>query len=81
MEKSEPVGDRLRLQVAEGALGRAVVAVEAAGGRVLAVQTVRETLEDYFFREMGGAPGARGLGGVMGRMLAVASNTFRETRA
>ena len=34
-------------------------AVEAAGGRVLSVQPVRQTLEDYFFREMG----ARGAGG------------------
>jgi len=58
VEKSEPVGDRLRLEVAEGALGRVVIAVETAGGRVLAVQPVRETLEDYFFREMGGAPSA-----------------------
>jgi len=38
-------------------LGRAVAAVEAAGGRVLSVQPVRQTLEDYFFREMGVATG------------------------
>ena len=37
--------------------GRAVAAVEAAGGRVLSVQPVRQTLEDYFFREMGAATG------------------------
>jgi hypothetical protein len=52
-----PVGDRLRLEVEERALGRVVTAIEAAGGRVLGVQPVRRTLEDYFFEEMGGAPG------------------------
>jgi ABC-2 type transport system ATP-binding protein len=52
--RSERLGDRLRLEVAEGSLGPVVAAVEAAGGRVLSVQPVRQTLEDYFFREMGG---------------------------
>jgi ABC-2 type transport system ATP-binding protein len=59
----EQVGDRLRLQVAEGGLGRVVAAVEAAGGRVLSVQPVRQTLEEYFMREMGTprqGPGAWG---------------------
>ena len=50
-------GDRLRLEVEERDLGRAVAAVEAAGGRVLSVQPVRQTLEDYFFREMGAPTG------------------------
>jgi len=58
----EPVGDRLRIEVEEGALGRVVTAVEAAGGRVLGVQPVRRTLEDYFFQEMGGAPAGGGSG-------------------
>ena len=61
--RAEPVGDRLRLEVAEGSLGRVVAAIEGAGGRVLGVQPVRRTLEDYFFEELGGAPagaGARG---------------------
>ena len=49
----EAVGDRLRLEVEEKRLGGAIAAVEAAGGRVLSVQPVRQTLEDYFFREMG----------------------------
>jgi ABC-2 type transport system ATP-binding protein len=53
----EAVGERLRLEVDERDLGRAVAAVEAAGGRVLSVQPVRQTLEDYFFREMGAAAG------------------------
>jgi hypothetical protein len=60
------VGDRVRLQVREGALGRVITAVEAAGGRVLAVQPVRQTLEDYYMREMGdahaGAGATRGAG-------------------
>ena len=51
----ETVGDRLRLEVEEGSLGRVVTAIEAAGGRVLGVQSVRRTLEDYFFEELGGA--------------------------
>jgi len=54
--RAERVGDRLRLEVAEGSLGRVVTAIETAGGRVLGVQPVRRTLEDYFFEEMGGAP-------------------------
>jgi ABC-2 type transport system ATP-binding protein len=51
--RRERVGERLRLQVDERDLGRTVTAVEAAGGRILSVQPVRQTLEDYFFREMG----------------------------
>jgi ABC-2 type transport system ATP-binding protein len=50
-----PVGDRLRIEAPEGSLGRVVTAIEAAGGRVLGVQPVRRTLEDYFFEELGGA--------------------------
>ncbi|MFI4944106.1 MAG: ATP-binding cassette domain-containing protein [Burkholderiales bacterium] len=64
-QRAEAVGDRLRLLVEEGSLGRVVTAVEAAGGRVLGVQPVRRTLEDYFFEELGGAPqgaAARGAG-------------------
>jgi ABC-2 type transport system ATP-binding protein len=51
----DAVGDRLRLAVAEKDLGRVVLAVEAAKGRVLSVQPVRQSLEDYFFREVGGS--------------------------
>jgi ABC-2 type transport system ATP-binding protein len=50
--RRERVGERLRLQVDERDLGRTVSAVEAAGGRVLSVQPVRQTLEDYFLLEM-----------------------------
>jgi ABC-2 type transport system ATP-binding protein len=55
----EQVGERLRLEVAEGRIGQVVAAIEAAGGRVLSVQPIRQSLEDYFFREMG-APRAGG---------------------
>ncbi|HXY39403.1 MAG TPA: hypothetical protein VEQ10_07015, partial [Vicinamibacteria bacterium] len=53
-ERQEPVGDRLRLQVRDDCLGPTVAAIEAAGGRVLSVLPVRESLEDYFLREVGG---------------------------
>ena len=49
----ERLGDRLRLTVGEGALAPIVSAVEAAGGRILSVQPIRQSLEDYFMREMG----------------------------
>jgi len=55
--RRERVGERVRLEVDERDLGRTVAAVEAAGGRILSVQPVRQTLEDYFFREMGSPAG------------------------
>jgi len=58
-DAKEAVGDRLRLAVLEGRLAPIVAAIEAAGGRVLSVQPVRQSLEDYFYREMG-APRAGG---------------------
>jgi ABC-2 type transport system ATP-binding protein len=54
---SRVVGDRIRLEVNEDALPGVVSAISAAGGRVLGVTPIRETLEDYFIREMGGEPG------------------------
>lgn len=48
------VGDRLRVEVEERELPQVVAAVAAAGGRVLSLQPVRQTLEDYFFAEVGG---------------------------
>jgi ABC-2 type transport system ATP-binding protein len=54
VDRVDRIGDRFRLQVREEALGRAISEIEAAGGRVLGVQPVRQTLEDYFMREMGG---------------------------
>jgi ABC-2 type transport system ATP-binding protein len=55
--RREAVGDRTRLEVDEEALARAIVAVDAAGGRVLSVQPVRQSLEERFFQEMGGDDG------------------------
>ena len=43
--------DRIQLLTADHEL----VLVEGAGGRVLSVQPVRQTLEDYFVTEMGAA--------------------------
>jgi ABC-2 type transport system ATP-binding protein len=47
------IGERWRLEVAERGVGAVVQAVETAGGRLLSVQPVRESLEEYFFRELG----------------------------
>ncbi|HUL78513.1 MAG TPA: ABC transporter ATP-binding protein [Vicinamibacteria bacterium] len=47
------MSERVRLDVPEGALAPVVAAVEGAGGRVLSVLPTRESLEDYFVREMG----------------------------
>ena len=52
----QPLGERFRLEVDEGALGKCVSAVEAAGGRILSVQPIRQSLEDYFFKELGEQP-------------------------
>jgi ABC-2 type transport system ATP-binding protein len=48
------MGERVRLQLPAGPIAPLVQAVEAAGGRVLAVQPVRQSLEEYFFKELGG---------------------------
>lgn len=48
------LGDRVRVLVEARRVGSLLVAVEAAGGRILSVQPVRQSLEDYFFKEMGG---------------------------
>jgi ABC-2 type transport system ATP-binding protein len=48
------MGERLKLQVDEGDLGRVIQAIEHGGGRVLAVQPIRQSLEEYFFKEAGG---------------------------
>ena len=57
------VGERHRLEVDEKALGTVIRAVEEAGGRILGVQPVRQSLEDYFFKEMGGEPTSSSWGG------------------
>ena len=52
-EKRRTMGERWSLHVPEAQLGAVVRAVEAAGGRILSVQPVRQSLEEYFFKEMG----------------------------
>ncbi len=52
------VGERACLRVPEARLGSLVLAVEQAGGRVVQAQQVRQSLEDYFFKELGGVPGS-----------------------
>ncbi len=51
------LGERWALQVPEKSLGALVRAAEEAGGRILSVQPVRQSLEDYFFKEMSAVPG------------------------
>lgn len=46
------LGERLSLAVPERSLGQAVTLVERLGGKVLHVQPVRQSLEDYFVREV-----------------------------
>ena len=53
VETFRSMGERLVLQVPEKQLGGVVVAVEQRGGRVLSVQPVRQSLEDFFVAEMG----------------------------
>jgi len=57
-QRRRAVGERWALQVPESGLGALVRAVEEAGGRILSVQPVRQSLEDYFFQEMASAGGS-----------------------
>ena len=52
-EKKRVMGERWTLHVPEAQLGAVVRALEEAGGRILSVQPVRPSLEEYFFKEMG----------------------------
>ena len=52
------LGERWSLEIDEGQLGALVQAVERLGGRVLSVLPVRQTLEEYFVKEMGGPAGS-----------------------
>ena len=59
LKGKQALGERWSLEVEEKSLGPVVTAVQAAGGRILSVQPVRESLEDYFVREMGAQAGGR----------------------
>lgn len=48
----EAIGERWRLHVDEPALGRVIRALEEAGGHILSVTPIRQSLEDLFFEEM-----------------------------
>jgi ABC-2 type transport system ATP-binding protein len=52
----EWAGDLLRLDVDEGSVDQVLGVLLGGGGRIVAVQRVRQSLEDYFFREMGSGP-------------------------
>jgi ABC-2 type transport system ATP-binding protein len=51
------MAERIRLEVPEGSLGPVVASVEKAGGRILSVLPSRQSLEDYFVKEMGQSQG------------------------
>jgi ABC-2 type transport system ATP-binding protein len=46
------MAERIRVEVEETHLGSLLRGVDAAGGRILGVQPIRQSLEEYFFREM-----------------------------
>jgi ABC-2 type transport system ATP-binding protein len=46
------MSERWRLEVPSGSLGNAVQRLERAGGRILSVSPLRQSLEDYFVKEM-----------------------------
>jgi ABC-2 type transport system ATP-binding protein len=52
------LGDRVQLQVGDRGIAKVVAAVEAAGGRILQVSPIRQSLEDFFFKELGGSEAA-----------------------
>jgi ABC-2 type transport system ATP-binding protein len=53
----QPLGERWRLEVDEDDLGNVVRLVEQGHGRILSVQPIRQSLEDYFFKEMASGGG------------------------
>lgn len=63
LRAAHPVGERWRLEVAEGSLASVVAEVERAGGRILSLQPIRQSLEDYFVAEVAGEQGGRAWAG------------------
>jgi ABC-2 type transport system ATP-binding protein len=59
-ELRRAVGERWIFQVPEKELGSLVRAAEEGGGRILSVQPVRQSLEDFFFQEVGAASPSTG---------------------
>jgi ABC-2 type transport system ATP-binding protein len=58
----QAVGERWRLEIASGDLGAVITSTEKAGGRVLSVQPIRQSLEDYFVQAMSPDPRAEKTG-------------------
>jgi ABC-2 type transport system ATP-binding protein len=58
--KDEGKGGPLRLEIDEAAVEKTLSALVGAGGRIVSVQPVRQSLEDYFMKEMGGVDRAGG---------------------
>jgi ABC-2 type transport system ATP-binding protein len=55
IQACQRLGERWRLEVEERALGAVIGRVETAGGRILSVLPIRQSLEDYFIKEVGTA--------------------------
>src|SRR5262249_30093969 len=58
----QAIGERWRLEVAEADLAALLSAVAAGGARILSVQPIRQSLEDYFLEQMGLPSGGEGPG-------------------
>lgn len=61
VKSRQPVGERWRFEVEESALGGLIQSVETAGGKILTAYPVRQSLEEYFFKELADE-GGRGWG-------------------
>jgi ABC-2 type transport system ATP-binding protein len=53
VRRIEFVGERVRLEVAEASLMDALEWIRERGARLLSLQPVRQSLEDFFFKEIG----------------------------
>src|SRR5271163_2681289 len=53
-ERATAIGERQRVEVPEAGLYDAIEQLRSCGARILSVQPIRPTLEDYFFRLVGG---------------------------
>ena len=56
IRQQQLLGERRRLEVDEAALVTVLESALRSGARVLSVQPVRQSLEDYFMKEMGASP-------------------------
>ena len=56
----ERLAERVRIEAEESSLHEVLREVDAAGGRILSVQPVRQSLEDFFLKEMASGVGESG---------------------